>query len=149
MKALGPKINQKAFDFYEATFASVNAGATYTLESFPALYKHTLLRELKGKFTRPELMVMLDVTNGLFLTPGIAGQHIAMECSDGIALDGLDKKWNVDAELFLPRLQALTLFQCNCLEVWCRAFWEQNDNEDAASIEKWVEQLTERENSHE
>jgi hypothetical protein len=86
-------------------------------------------------------MLMLDVCNGLLLTPGMAGQHILMECSDGIALDGLDKKWEIDKDPFLPKLQALSLFQLHCLEVWCRAFWEQSGNDGAVGIERWIEQL--------
>jgi hypothetical protein len=88
-------------------------------------------------------MLMLDVCNGLFLTPGIAGQHLLADVSDGIALDGLAAKWSdAPPDSFLARLQSLSIFQAHCLEIWCRAFWEQSGDEDAVSIEKWVEQLS-------
>jgi len=142
IKQVGPKINQKTFDFYKSNFATVNAGATYTLESFPALYRHTLLRELRGKFERWELLLMIDALNGVMLTPGMAGQHLLADVSDGIALDGLAAKWSdASPDSFLARLQSLSIFQAHCLEVWCRAYWEQGGDEGAVEIERWIEQL--------
>jgi hypothetical protein len=141
LKPVGPKITAKSFDFYAATFATTNAGTAYTLESFPALYRHTLIRELRGKFERQELLLMLDVCNGLVLTPGMAGQHLPADVSDGIALDNLAHKWDIDGAAFIAKLRALSIFQLHCLEVWCRAFWEQSGNDGAVGIERWVEQL--------
>jgi len=141
LKPVGPKITAKSFDFYAATFATTNAGTAYTLESFPALYRHTLIRELRGKFERQELLLMLDVCNGLVLTPGMAGQHLPADVSDGIALDGLAEKWEIDGPALLSKLHPLSIFQLHCLEVWCRAFWEQSGGENAVGIERWIEQL--------
>jgi hypothetical protein len=141
LKPVGPKITQKALDFYAAAFATVNAGTAYTLDSFPALYRHTIVRELMSRFTRGELLLMLDVCNGLVLTPGMAGQHLTADVSDGIALDKLAEKWEVDSPALLAKLQALSIFQAHCLEVWCRAFWEQSGNDGAVGIERWIEQL--------
>ena len=141
LKPVGPKITQKSFDFYAATFATTNAGTAYTLESFPALYRHTLIRELRGKFERQELLLMLDVCNGLVLTPGMAGQHLTADVSDGIALDGLADKWEIDGAALLTKLQGLSIFQLHCLEVWCRAYWELPRNDGMVSVERWIEQL--------
>jgi hypothetical protein len=141
LKPVGPKITAKSFDFYAATFATTNAGTAYTLESFPALYRHTIVRELMSRFTRGELLLMLDVCNGLVLTPGMAGQHLLADVSDGIALDGLAEKWEIDGPALLTKLQALSIFQAHCLEIWCRAFWEQSGKPESVSIERWIEQL--------
>ena len=84
---------------------------------------------------------MLDVCNGLVLTPGMAGQHLPADVSDGIALDSLADKWEIDGAALLAKLQALSIFQAHCLEVWCRAFWEQSGTPVSVSIERWVEQL--------
>jgi hypothetical protein len=86
-------------------------------------------------------MLMLDVCNGLVLTPGMAGQHLTADVSDGIALDSLAAKWEIDGPALLTRLQALSIFQLHCLEVWCRAFWEQSGTPESVSIERWIEQL--------
>jgi len=142
LKKIGPNISEKSAEFYTRNFATVNAGATYTLESFPALYRHTLLRELRGKFERWELLLMIDALNGVMLTPGMAGQHLLADVSDGIALDGLAAKWSdASPDSFLARLQSLSIFQAHCLEVWCRAYWEQGGDEGAVEIERWIEQL--------
>jgi hypothetical protein len=141
MKRIGPNISAKSAEFYTRNFASLNAGAAYAIESFPALYRHTLMRELRGKFERWELMLMLDVCNGLVLTPGMAGQHLPADVSDGIALDGLAEKWEIDGPALLAKLEALSIFQVHCLEIWCRAYWEQSGKPEGVSIERWIEQL--------
>lgn len=143
---IGPRIEAKTKDFYTELFSSVNAGASYILEAFPAIYRITLARELKGVFTRPELMLVIDVCNGLMLTPGIAGQHLPANVSDGIALDGLDKKWEIDGKALVAKLRGLSLAQLAIIEVWAQGFWESSNTGEGAlkspgAIEEWVAQL--------
>jgi outer membrane scaffolding protein for murein synthesis (MipA/OmpV family) len=138
---IGPRISIGAKGFYKERFSSLNAGAEYALEAFPVLYRRTLA-DLAGRFTAGELSVMLDVANGLALTPGIAGQHLVMECVDAMALDGLDSKWRVVTKDFLEKLQALSLFQCACLEVWARAYWESDYYQKDNSLAEYVKPLT-------
>jgi hypothetical protein len=95
--------------------------------------------ELKGKFSRGELMLMIDVNNGLMLMSGIAGQHLKAQVSDGIALDHLDEKWEIDGDKLNKKVAGLTIFQCFCLEIWVAAFWENHENLD---IEKYVAEMT-------
>ncbi len=83
-------------------------------------------------FAGAELKLIVDVFNGTALTAGIAGQHLLLSCSDGIELNNLDAKWDVDRKAFLEKLQSLSVFQAACLEIWANGFWY---NKNAANGE--------------
>lgn len=122
-----------------ATFGNAIMGIDYTVKAFSRLYRNALM-DIIGTFEKNELLLMLDVMNGLILTPGIAGQHIIHNVLDGIALDGLDKKWGIDADEFKKKLVMLTEMQLIALELWCRAFWEVVYHTET-SIDDYVKQL--------
>jgi hypothetical protein len=125
-KTIGPRISAGVSKFYEKHFRSVNSGAEYTLSAFHNLCRSALV-EVKGLFSAGELCLMIDVLNGTLLTPEIAGQTLYHNCIDGIALDFLDQKWEVDEASFKERLKSLTSFQAAALEIWAKGFWEGSD----------------------
>lgn len=133
-----PRIIEKTAVFYRDKFSSLNAGLEYIIEAMPDLYAHTM-HDLRGKFTRGELMLMVDVMNGHWYNPHGAGQEMTPNVSDGIALDHLDKKWEIDGKALNAKLAALTMFDRACLEIWIQAFWNQNDH---GNIEEYVAVMT-------
>lgn len=133
-----PRISDKSATLYKSIFGNPNAGMEYIGDAFPALYRHTL-HDMRGKFTRGELMLMIDVMNGTWLTPGMAGQHLNANVSDGIALDGLDEKWGIDGVKLNQKIGGLSIFETACLELWVQAFWQQ---EEHGNIEEYVAVLT-------
>ena len=84
-----PRIQPPTAEFLEGLFRSRNAGAEFVLETAPVLYRRAL-NERKGFFSEGELSLIIDVMNSTFLNPGLLGQHLEMQCQDGISLDGLD-----------------------------------------------------------
>lgn len=128
---------EKSADFYRGKFSSLNAGLEYILESFPELYAHTM-HDLRGKFTRGELMLMIDVMNGHWYNPRGAGQEMTPNVSDGIALDHLDEKWEIDGPALNKKLATLSMFDRACLEIWIQAFWNQDEH---SNIEEYVAEL--------
>lgn len=135
-KQITPRIEETAIEFLAGTFGSKYLGLQYIAEAFQPLYRGSLM-ELRGKFSAAELSLILDVSNGLILTPLLAGQHVLEQCRAGIALDRLDKKWGVeDPDGFLARLGELPIFHASCLEVWAQAF--RNDGRD---LSDWVATL--------
>ena len=134
-----PRISDKSAEWYKHTFGTVNAGAEYILDSVPQMYRITLDR-LKGRFSRGELMVMVDVNPGA-LTARIAGQHMGMQVADGIALDHLDEKWEIDGKKLNEKIAGLTIFETACLELWVKAFWENHEQLD---LENYVAELAEK-----
>lgn len=115
-----PRISNKSADWHKQTFSSVNAGLEYILDATPQLYRLTL-HALKGRFSRGELMLIIDALSGTMLTAGLAGQHLAIDVSDAIALDHLDTKWSVDGDALKTKIAALTIYEASCLELWAQA----------------------------
>jgi hypothetical protein len=137
VKAIGPKISEESAAWLEKNFKNLNAGATYILDAFPGLYARTL-HDLAGNFPRGELLAMVDVMNATWLTPGIAGQHLAINVRDGIELDHLDQKWEIDGKVLNRKLTNLSIFALACLEIWIGAFWKQENHDN---LEDWVKQF--------
>ena len=90
-----PRISEKTAVFLPEHFRNLNQGLEYIIDSFMPLFQRTM-HELRGKFTAGELKLMIDAFNSTMLTPGIAGQHLPLNCSDAMDLDGYDEKWKVD-----------------------------------------------------
>lgn len=134
-----PRILDKSTDFYKLTFETLNAGLEFILDSFPRLYRQTIF-DLRGKFTRGELMLLIDVNNGTMLSPDTIGWSAAANAVDGIKLDRLDKKWNINGKAFVAKLQTLTIFELACLELWVQTFWNQDKHNN---IEEYVKGLSE------
>lgn len=103
-------------------FRDPATGIEHVVRTISMLYKRSLA-DLKGKFEAGELSLMIDVFNGTALTAGIAGQHLLISCVDGMELDALDQKWDVNRTAFTRKLQALTLTESACLEIWANGFW--------------------------
>lgn len=127
----------KSVEWYERHFDTVGKGATFAAEALPALYAHGLAA-LKGVFTVGELHLIIDVMNGVFLMGGLIGQHITADCEDGITLNGLDKKWKIDAAEFLKKLHARNILELAALEIWAHGYWV---NFEDVKIEAWALQL--------
>lgn len=134
-KNVSPRVFEETQEFYRTTFESVNAGAEFILEAFPSLYQRTI-HDLKGKFTRGELMLMIDVMNATAIMPQHAGYTIGANVADGMTLDHLNEKWEIGEPWPLNKKMAdLTEFERACLELWTMAFWAQDDHNN---IEEYV-----------
>ena len=114
---------------YKSLSGSVQGGALYVLDAFPALYQRTLA-DMRGIFSEAELSLILDIHNGTLLTPGIAGQHIGIAVRDSIELDGSDKKWDIDGPALISKVEQLPIFSRACLELWAVGYWESGAYED-------------------
>ena len=137
MPKLTPPISEKIAEFYVTHFKNINNGGTYVLSAFPTLYKRAL-NEIKGKFAAEELCLIIDVFNATILTPQLAGQHLVPKVEDGIALDGLAEKWEVNAEPHLDKLRNLHHLQATALEIWACNFWHGKEKD----LGEYVSQLT-------
>jgi hypothetical protein len=139
-----PRVSEGAAQFYPTIFSSLNAGLEFTIEGFPVLYRRTL-HGLKGRFEQKELSLMIDVFKATMLTPQMAGQHLAAQVADGIALDRLDQKWGIDGNALNNKIASLTVFEAACLEIWANGFWYRHTSELACEeLEGWIEQIINR-----
>ena len=134
------RISDKARESLADNFSGPNTGANYVLDSFPTLYRATL-RELKGMFTRAELMLLIDCMNATMLTPGLCDEVVA-NAIDGMALDALDEKWEVSRAELTAKLTALTAFQIAALNIWTNAAWYGGgDDRPERSLDDYIKQL--------
>jgi len=108
----------------------------YVLEIFPGLYRQTLDR-LRGQFGAGELSAIIDVSNGLFLSPQMAGQHLDVQIADS-GPDRLGEKWDIDLADLAKRIEGLSPFESACLELWAQNYWARHES---VTFEDWVAQL--------
>lgn len=138
-KNVSPRIFEETQEFYRTHFDSVNAGCEYILEAIPELYARTIA-DLKGRFTRGELMLFIGVMNGHLYNPRGAGYEMGANVADGMALDRLDEKWDIPDKWALnKKLADLHNFDRACLEIWIQGFWAQDDY---SNIEEYVAALS-------
>lgn len=137
-KIVAPRIREGAKNWYAENFSTTNAGVRFALESFPELYKRALM-EVKGRFFREELLLIVDVYNATALTPGMP--MVEAQVIDGMSLDGLDQKWGVDRDVLTKKVQGLTSFQSACLEIWANGYWYAKTEEKLRNLQDYVETL--------
>lgn len=136
LKAIAPKIDERAAQWIADTFPTLNAGATWLLNEMPHLYAVTLhgLKE-RCLFSSGELKMILDVLNGhgnllAFGGTGLAGQYIVLSIADSFKLypGSYEDKWGIDdAAGFVDRLSDLTRWELCCLEMWAAGFWQNHE----------------------
>jgi len=100
------------------------------LERLYTLYR-LALREVK--LTLPEAWFIVDMLNGTIMDANTAGLLWA-SAEDACAMDGLDKKWQVDGKALVKKLKALSHVQALALTDAAERFWQANtgtaDDED-------------------
>lgn len=125
-------------EWLEKMFDRPGTGACFCIDTMRTLYQIGT-SEIRGKFTREELSLFLDVMNGTWISEGMIGQHLGANVAD-CEPDGTPDKWGVDLKDCLKKLDGLTLFQCAILETWCKGFWEKNHDGEKA-LEEWTKIL--------
>jgi hypothetical protein len=138
MPKVNPSISDMSADFYEEKFRSRNAGCEYFLDAIPSLYKHTMW-SLKGRFDGDELKLIVDLFNSTQLSPSFAGQQMNGKINDGVKLDGMDKKYDVNGVRLMEKIDNLTLFERACLELWANGYWYAND--ELPDLEGYINSL--------
>ena len=79
--------------------------------------------ELRDKLTTAELSAVLDVLNGhWFLGPDSAA-YIHLEVEDGIRLNGLDEKWQINGPYLIGLLANLTFIESCALADAAERWW--------------------------
>ncbi len=87
-------------------------------------YYVLLSRALKSvPLTVTEASLIVDVLNGTIID-GNTACFLWAEVQDGINLEKLDKKWNIDGDSFVQRLRELNDFQAMALIDAAEIFWQ-------------------------
>ena len=140
-KNISPRISDETRAWITENFSSISSGATHLLESNRVLYARTL-QELKGHFSRPELMAMIDVMNAHMLNPFTSGTELPLALGDAMDLDGLAEKWEIDGRELDTKISLLSVYQVAALEWWANGFWYGGGEErPERDIDKYVAAL--------
>jgi len=123
-KTISPRLDDKDADFYATLFGNKNAGAEYMLAAFPALYR-SAQKIFKAVLTSDEQKLIIDSYNSTMITPDWAGRFVSTHITDAIELEKLDEKWDVKKKDFIAKLETLDTFTLACIEIFAKAFWEQ------------------------
>lgn len=119
---INPRIDDHIRETLAGLFKTPNAGAEWALEWAATIIPRTL-HALRGRFREGELLAMLDMHNGHWLTPAMCGPgHLAAMVQDS-APDGLPATYGYDTADLVARVSALTPTEAAALAVWACAYW--------------------------
>jgi|GEM_PF-5836676 hypothetical protein len=115
---VSPKISPQSKSFYEKHFPSTNAGVTYVLDAFPAIWERTAY-EAKRAFTRGEMRFIKKAFESCeSLSPSSAGQLIISLCThlaeSSDEAEGMGVKW----ETLVAKLLAMPRSSLMMMEIW-------------------------------
>ena len=120
---ISTRVTPPTLEFLETHGRNRTCAAEYILESFPSLFAKEMAG-IKEKFNQDELKLIIDVFNGLLPTAMMAGHHLLASVEDGIRLDNLDAKWQVDGQELVDKIKALSPAQRAILEIWGIGYWQ-------------------------
>ncbi len=137
-ETLTVRINTQVAEFYAENFDTPTGGCQMALEAFYSLYREGLTRlKLSSNFTSNELKFLLDATNGMSLSPALIGQQIVSQARKAILIDGIGKKWSIQTDRFMNKIESLEMVCQAALEIWGYSFWK-NKGENP---EKYLDML--------
>jgi hypothetical protein len=114
-------------------FASKTAGAETVLESFNYLRLNTL-EEIKGIFTREELMSLVEMHNGIIFDARTSSNKgmLVLEIEDKEKFDKQSEQFNYDHKKLIAKIEKLTSAQVYFLILEISKMWEKGSaNGDA------------------
>lgn len=82
-------------------------------------------RDLSKQLTPQECALILDALNGSALVDQVSIRLIPYSVRDAIEIDGLDRKWDVDGQRLVEKLDALSPFERLALADAVEAWWER------------------------
>lgn len=90
-------------------------------------------RSLAGKFEFNEAMLIVDVLNSYYFTPGgfsSLPDILEAEVDDGCQLEGLDEKWKIDREMLVKKIKKLKPMEAYTVFHMSRLVWAKNGEGD-------------------
>lgn len=120
---------------YLASARIKSAAANQAIECWIASEKRAR-RAIVGLFTANELKALIDVLNGTVVDYAYA-DSIQHEFEDGCQLDGLDKKWGLDKDAVLAKMDPLSLPEWIVLYQVAREFWENPEQDMEEYVMSW------------
>lgn len=123
----------------EEIYGKPGTGASVAAEAYIYIRRYTL-REIKGMFTREELIGMISNLNGTMQQPEFQANPamFAAHLEDGEKFDFLSQQYGFDFETLMQKVQKLTAAQVFFLQEEIRLFWDNDAREMEAFIERLI-----------
>lgn len=118
MRKTAPRINDRAAEEIATYFPSLNFGLEFILNSWPVLFRTTLL-SLRGRFSHEELNRIVDLFKTVQVHPDLAGDFLSS------ILRGQIDKQGMDAGI-LGKITYMTRWEHHVIEIWAST-WHLND----------------------
>jgi len=117
-----PRIPEYCHELLGRLWKTTNQGAEWLLASFPNLYERSL-KELRGRFSKTELELLLDLADALVQMPEMAGHLLIFTLRDHMMLPSIKHNYpGVDTIALIDKLVALDVQQRAILEIWAGAY---------------------------
>lgn len=96
-------------------------------------------RELRKNFLPAEISLITDCLNGTVFSDAMSVGMLYGEIEDGIQLDKLDEKWEVDGQALVEKLNRLTYTQNLAIIDAVERYWYQIGEDQSPDISKILE----------
>ena len=119
-------VTQKLADEFSALYKNHTAGMRLSAETFMQLRTSTMY-ELKGKFTKPEIIALTDNLNGTMMQVEYAtnGNMLIAHIEDGEKYEGVCSKHGANLNDLSAKIASLTSAQVLFLQDEINRFWNE------------------------
>lgn len=100
---------------------NLSGAVNKSLERYEAVLEDAR-RRLLDILTDNEMALVLDVLNGTMFSDTISIRMVWVEIKDGITMEGLDQKWQIDGPALVEKIQKLTYSE-NCALIDASERW--------------------------
>lgn len=98
--------------------------------------------EIEDLFSLKEILLLMDSLNGVLYSFTISPkEHITYNVLDAIKYEDLDKKWEVNKEVLINKLNNLTEMQAFTLKIMINELWESASLDTSLDITVGIKEL--------
>ena len=128
------RLPQEIADWLTKDGKSINQAVIDTANTLQSI-RLISTTELRGIFSANEWMFLADSFNGTIINDSIRYnvQMLIAHCEDSVIYDSLDKKYDVDMEVFKKKLSSLHCANVDALYARIEDFWDKD-----IDIEDWA-----------
>lgn len=145
MKQISTRVDKKAIVQLQKLYGNNSAGTSRAAECFPYI-RRAVIAEIKGTFQINELHAIIDSFNGTIIDPQYSAnkQMLIAHLEDANQYEYIGKRFNIDIQDLLKKVQELTTAQAFFLQEEIYRFWnvEEAYGNPNPNLKKFVEDLT-------
>lgn len=131
------RLNDETHEFLKTNFEGIQAAISLIVEPFDKLRQVTM-NELKGYFSKEELVSLIDSQNGTMLTPDFIYNKSfwVFQLQDFEQLENGISRHGADSEVLMDKLNKLSQSQVYIFLMDIHIFWNTNGD-----LNKYIERM--------